>query len=246
MKLVLGVVAALVAGSISASADAALVYSLTGTVGDSSWYPLSPPGEFVLFGGANLPASPPPPAFTGAYGAFSTDPVQYTFKFTTSANVTFIGGYDDYYGDGGEIIYDQSTGSFIQYSGDGGPVNEGAANLPSTFSAHSAEFQAFSNPTAIYNDVGYVTDYTLSGDFSGRQYTGELVDWSTAAGILDLSWQINVDGIGGEPFSLQVFSSAPEPGAWALMVLGFAGIGAPLRWRSSQRRRSFVRRSEVS
>lgn len=127
MRLVLGVVAALVAGSISASADAALVYSLTGTVGDSSWFRDPQPGEFVQFGEAVLPASPPAPAFTGAYGAFSIDPIKYTFKFTTSANVTFFAGADDFYGDGGEIIYDQSTGSIIPFSAYGGPVNEGAA-----------------------------------------------------------------------------------------------------------------------
>jgi hypothetical protein len=222
MKWAMGLVAALMCSGIAAPADAALVYSLTGTVGDSNWFATGSPDEYAFSRGIVLPASPPPPGFTGSFGTFSTNPVQYYFEFTTSANLKYSSASDVFLNDIGEII----DGHEFSLFGGGGINAEG--NLNTTNTSHSSSFQVTAVATSTYIDEGYVTDYLPIEEIGITTYTGELVHYDTSTALVSADWEIRVIGRGGEPFSVLVYS-VPEPEAWSLMILGFAGIGAAMR-----------------
>ena len=230
MKWGLVAAAALVASALSASADAAVLYSLAGTVGDSNWHSAGPAGVYELDSYLTLPTPPPSPGFSGSFGMFSTTPVQYYFKFTTSANLTYIFAYDDFTLDDGEYVIGPSSGGYSYYGGGG---IDGGGGVSTTDTLHSSSFQVSGSSTSQYIDRGYVTGYAFP--CCDTLYTGELVDYETITGVRDAGWTIQVAGKGGEPFSLVFLSSIPEPDAWSLMIGGFAAIGAA---RRSARRRS--------
>jgi hypothetical protein len=230
MKSILGLVATLMTGAMVARADAAAIYSLTGTVGDSNWSSSGlPVGEYGLIGGTDLPTSPPPPAFTGKYGTFSGKTEQYDFKFTTSANIEASSGADEFYTDAGEIIYDKMTGTYDKFSSFGGGGIDNIDGISTTGGNHSVSFQVASSVSSTYVDEGYVTDYLVPDQDSLQTYSGELVFWQTTAPIIDLGWGIVAQGNTGEPFSLLVTSGVPEVRAWVLMLLGFACVGSIIR-----------------
>ncbi len=231
MKIGPGLVAAFMTGAIVASADATVLYSQTGTLGDANWYATGTPDQYELNGYVNLPKSPPPPAFTGAYGTFSLKPVQYYFKFTTSADTVVGFWHDDLYSDAGEIIYNANTGTYDQFSSYGFPGVDDPSGGLATVTSHSASFEVTSSPTSTYWDGGYVTNYIVPDQDNLTMYSGELVYWDTTAAVLDLNWGVFADGSAGEPFSIVVYSSVPETYAWVLMILGFAVIGATIRMR---------------
>jgi hypothetical protein len=66
----------------------------------------------------------------------------------------------------------------------------------------------------------------------GTPFLGDLQAWTRDAN-LDPDWlRIGTDIVGGTPaptfnmaFSLQGVSAVPEPATWAMMILGFAGVG---------------------
>ncbi len=120
-------------------------------------------------------------------------------------------------------------------------------------------FDRFGNDYSGASPVGTGLDYTnvpnqhvefnLYGPISTNVYTGDIFPGNTWGNITyDLSSFITVSGvytisfgevdnqnfynIGLDNISL-VETGVPEPDAWALMLLGFAGAGAMLRFRRS-------------
>ena len=69
------------------------------------------------------------------------------------------------------------------------------------------------------------------------QYSGgpthaiTLLPASFGAGDYRLSFGGTTSGGGGEAGTLSFFAAVPEPGTWALMLLGFGGIGMAMRRR---------------
>jgi hypothetical protein len=113
----------------------------------------------------------------------------------------------------------------------------------------------------FHNDSGFgydVYDVTVTGLSSamltaGDTYVLTLGNGNDSLGDQLVAWDINggpascggimsgVDlgsctGFGGEAFTLSTssVSSAPEPATWALMLAGFAGLGAALRSRRAR------------
>ena len=70
-------------------------------------------------------------------------------------------------------------------------------------------------------------DIPSNGFFNAQATNGEKIDFFSIAtnGSVDDIRQIRLGGIGGASFGV------PEPASWALMILGFGGLGANLRYR---------------
>jgi len=70
-------------------------------------------------------------------------------------------------------------------------------------------------------------DIPSNGFFNAQATNGEKIDFFSIAtnGSVDDIRQIRIGGIGGASFGV------PEPASWALMILGFGGLGANLRYR---------------
>lgn len=75
-------------------------------------------------------------------------------------------------------------------------------------------------------------DIPSNGFFSARAIDGQLIDYFSIAvnGTVGDVRQVRIGGV-------QPTGVIPEPGAWALMILGFGGAGAALR---QQRRRALA------
>jgi len=127
---------------------------------------------------------------------------------------------------------------------------DGPAALRQTFTTTGGLFSgwaAFSaNDIMPYNDFGYVKVFNASttivlfaknvqlvGDYGQTGWTqfSTLLtagDWTVEAGI-----QNAIDDMGPSHLLLDNFAmaEAPEPATWALMLMGFFGLGATLRRR---------------
>jgi hypothetical protein len=228
MKWALGLIAVFSAGALSASAHATVLYSLSGTVGDSNWFEVSP-GEYVLSGGVNLPSGSPPPGFTGSYGVFYSSALKYNFKFSTAGVVVSSDAFDDLLVDGGEIVVGPlGGGPFSAYGGSG---FDGGGSVDTTNTLHGATFQVSGSGSSEFSDGGYVIDdVPPDAPFGSSPLTGELVYYTTLTSVADVGWDVAAMGL-GDPFSISVYSSVPEPETWALMILGFVAIGARMRRR---------------
>ena len=115
---------------------------------------------------------------------------------------------------------------------------DGAATLTSSHALQSLSF--FMGSPDSYNGVSfYGAGHSLLGGFTGSAFTGP-----PANGDQSLGERITFN-FNGAPVREVVFSSTqnsfefdrvgavaagvPEPGAWALMLIGFGGLGAVLR-----------------
>lgn len=105
-----------------------------------------------------------------------------------------------------------SFGARVFAFADGTVTASGIADFSHTLAWEGVQkIQVFNPATGLYEDTPDGFKFTLTGD-SGA-------DWMTAAGP--------------NPF-LNPPGGVPEPGAWALMILGFGGVGAALRRRRLQ------------
>lgn len=115
-----------------------------------------------------------------------------------------------------------------------------AAGVVSASGARSGNFGYFDGAVQAYDAITQQIG-TVSGD------TYDLTFWLSDNGPLNtfsaLSTNGNTTGTGGNGINLVVYGGdgipvrndgVPEPAAWALMLLGFGGIGATLRSRRRQ------------
>lgn len=131
-------------------------------------------------------------------------------------------------------IYSLTTGNFVDRVTSGGP-----------------------NGTFFGGVTDFTTSFTFQGctDFSCSQLTGSPLSFSkqapaTPASPGDFNYSASLGGVTGRYFLYSVTSTngfvnpglsalsfegsaVPEPATWALMLLGFAAIGAGLRRRKS-------------
>lgn len=92
-------------------------------------------------------------------------------------------------------------------------------------------------PIALDPGTYYFALQAVSPAF--ETYLGQGVDTTGAAESNDggVTWAFGYEnGVGGAQLggvAVELFGSVPEPSAWALMLVGFAGLGAVLRRRGS-------------
>jgi hypothetical protein len=103
---------------------------------------------------------------------------------------------------------------------------DGLPATPFTAAAYASQLGEFisSNSFTVVNDVVTAADYQIWGGDFELNAGGALNSLSSP----DASMRVqNLDGLGGITFS--VASAAPEPAAWAMMVLGIGAIGGAMR-----------------
>ena len=83
----------------------------------------------------------------------------------------------------------------------------------------------YSYPTGTPTDQFYLSNLGTI-NFTGGQVTGISIGSTSLVGNA-------FHGFGGKSFALNVVGSVPEPGTWAMMLLGFGGIGLAVRRRKS-------------
>ena len=92
--------------------------------------------------------------------------------------------------------------------------------------------------TIMHDDGASVFDYTgANASTPGPCTAGETVQVNEAFALPDGSHTFSVDYVegNGAPSVLELsVSSVPEPATWALMMVGFGGLGAVLRSRRKQ------------
>jgi hypothetical protein len=143
---------------------------------------------------------------------------------------------------------DGPNSRWLTPSRDGGqsydPFSEGTYNYTLNFTLPQFSAASFSGAFAADNEVSAITlnGHSLGGGvgFSGwtgfSAASGDFVSGTNTLTFTVKNWAQN----GGNPTGLRVefgasnVTAAPEPGMWALMLLGFGGVGATLR---AQRRR---------
>jgi len=89
------------------------------------------------------------------------------------------------------------------------------------------------NPAVLFTALT-ITPITGSGSITyGGAPTAAitLLPGSLGIGSYTLSFSGTTSGGGGEAGTLSFFTAVPEPGTWALMLLGFGGIGMAMRRR---------------
>jgi hypothetical protein len=95
-----------------------------------------------------------------------------------------------------------------------------------------------------FNGLFYISDFT----FSGNQYELQIQGGSLSiVPIVNGNPGFNslVNGfVQGPLFNVQPFTpvapGVPEPSTWAMMLIGFAGLGFAARWRSRKSVRAFA------
>ena len=90
---------------------------------------------------------------------------------------------------------------------------------------------------AVFFTALTITPITGSGSISyvgGPTHAITLLPGSLGVGSYHLAFSGTTAGGGGQAGTLSFFLPVPEPATWALMLLGFAGIGVTLRRRRRQ------------
>jgi probable HAF family extracellular repeat protein len=85
----------------------------------------------------------------------------------------------------------------------------------------------FSSFAQGINDSGQVVGYSVGEDFSATEWDGgSIVDLGSLPGSASaIAWGINIAGQAvGWSFGVAP-PPAPEPSTWAMMLIGFAGLG---------------------
>jgi hypothetical protein len=213
--------------STAGAAEATVIYSITGVVGDSNWY--GGQGYYSISTYINFPVTDYPPGFDGSFGTFSTKPVEYFYTLKTSAVVTSAYASDDFFDDGGEFVLGPMGGSFSAYGGAG--IDGGGSLAQGAISQNSFTQEITSVATSSYDDEGYIVDDYPRDDDYAYPVTGEVIGYGTQTQVLDAQYFVSVAGYAGQPYSLQIYSAVPEPASWALIISGMFGAGLMLRRR---------------
>jgi PEP-CTERM motif len=118
------------------------------------------------------------------------------------------------------IVGGTGEGSVDIYSGASGPASMGSGSEVVTSNGSGDQFgvgNALLDAPAIYVPAGYVSDTPLTGVSTFEDTT--IAKLGLTPGTYTYTW--------GDPNSLtiEVNGAIPEPSTWAMMALGFAGIG---------------------
>jgi hypothetical protein len=145
---------------------------------------------------------------------------------------------------GGAVSYSQSTFTVVDPGIES--VLSITSNLhPDTPDLISVDFSAYALTLTFLNDQSrnFATfngpEFTvLSGDpFSAISNVfisgGQTIDVSIVSGVLGVNWQSQTF-LTNQTVVINFASAVPEPSTWALMILGFAGIGSIAYRRKSK------------
>ena len=171
-------------------------------------------GVFALWGpnngGANglTPASPAGGNFIGSDGTYLTSPITQTISGLTAGS-----SYD--------LSFWWAAGQQYGYNG----ATTSGWNI-------SIGNQTFATPTAYVPEHGFAPWTRQSFNFVAQESTAQLALLAFGAPMgqppLSLIDGIQLDLAGGVP------STAPEPGTWAMSLLGFLAIGSLIRRQRSR------------
>jgi hypothetical protein len=164
------------------------------------------PGGFMLFTDAtdDATAVSAPSAFLGNYIALGASSISFDFNVIAETRIDSVSPYSfGLSGPGGSAVWEGATPS--------------TANLPT----------GWVNLTAAISDAAPPTGWTVeSGTWAGLlanvnvfQITIEIVTNDQGAPWTDL------EGVDNVVLSSASATGAPEPSTWAMMSLGFAGLG---------------------
>lgn len=190
----------------------------------------------ITLGQANISPFPAP------YGT-----VDVTRTDDTHANITFTsdisgsGGYKYYFVDGGSaaVNVNASSWTFTGLTKDGsGAIAGGAAGNEDGFGSFNQTF----NSSDSWGDRSHVISFTLVNTGATAWLTDSSVLTPNASGfrvaahigVCQLSTNPNCTTDGGAfvtGFATEGGGPIPEPATWAMMIMGFGGIGAMLRRR---------------
>jgi len=116
------------------------------------------------------------------------------------------------------------TADSISFSGDGYFHNHGATGGFNIYAIVNGSTQTiFSYAGGAPTDLYYLSGLGTIG-FGGGTVTGIQVSSTEFVGNA-------FHGFGNESFTLNVSGAVPEPGTWAMMLLGFGAIGIAMRRR---------------
>jgi PEP-CTERM motif-containing protein len=101
-------------------------------------------------------------------------------------------------------------------------INFGASSVTFTFvNAETRSPGAFNGPEFT---VTSGTPFTALGAISVSAPVGDTVTASLVGGVLEVNWQ-NQSFAEGSTVVVNFANGVPEPSTWAMMILGFLGVG---------------------
>ncbi len=151
------------------------------------------------------------------YG-FATNQNVYTINVSTGASTILSGNHGLY--PGGAAYVAATDTIYLQAAGGGGVNTIDAVTGAGTF---------FSAGAGAINDNGLTWD-VARGRFFANDYSGNVYSYAADfnSRSLVLNYGSSLDGI----ISVET-GAVPEPATWAMMLLGFFGLGAAIRSRKS-------------
>jgi hypothetical protein len=221
--------AALAAASFSAaSAGASVIYSNDFNTDTSG---------FVLAGGAASETAPNGQTYIGGLGLGAT--ASLTLDTTGLSSITLLFDLYTILSPDGNTA---ATGpDFFRVDVGGGPtlLNETFSNFlfqQQSYGPNASDAGGTGSDGALYGQLGYQWNpAAYDPDGKDRTYHLAYTFAPTGASTTLVFTGLTDQALDDERFGLDnvvVQGSVPEPGTWALMILGFGGVGAALRRRT--------------
>jgi PEP-CTERM motif len=118
-----------------------------------------------------------------------------------------------------------TTGRLDQYDGISGPLSFGSGNLlaASTASGDNFGFDANNGSGVLYTPMGYTSGAALSGTATYDNQTIATLGLTDGSYVYTWGTGVHADRI---TLDVRTVSAVPEPSTWAMMILGFVGVGA--------------------
>lgn len=161
-------------------------------------------------------------------------------NYTGFANWTVTAGSIDLIGPGFFDFY-PGNGNYVDLDGTTGAQNPAGGittNMSFAAGSYTLKFNLGGSTRGDSNDVR-----VSLGDFSqlitlasGAGFTSQMFTFTTTGGQLSFTNLGNSDNLGLILDNVSVSSAVPEPATWAMMLLGFFGLGA----LSARRRKALV------